>query len=113
MNISQQNLYQRLSSGFIDYIAHNVVGENQVKVEFAGRFAQRKVVWLATIRCLPNGIGSKQYIDVQLKESGNPRVEIGLPLETVDEPTILKSILMIRHYKNLKEGRHEFSGREK
>ena len=113
MNISQQNLYQRLSCSFIDYIAHSGVGENQVKVEFTGTFDQRNVVWLATIRCLPGDIGHKQYIDVQCKETEHPLVEIGLPLETIDEPAILKSILMIRHYKNLREGRYEFSGREK
>jgi len=113
MNIPQQNLYQRLSSSFIDYIAHSVVGECQVEVEFTGQFAQRNVVWFATIRCLSADKDRKQYIDVQLEEAENPRVEIGLPMKTIDEPAILKSILMIRHYKNLREGRHEFSGSEK
>lgn len=113
MNISQQNLYQRLSSSFIDYIAHSVVGESQVEVEFTGKFAQHNVLWFATIRCLSADKDRKQYIDVQLKSADCPRVEIGLPLNMIDEPAILKAILMIRHYKNLREGRHEFSGREK
>lgn len=113
MNISQQNLYQRLSSSCIDYIAHSVVGESQVEVEFAGKFVQRNVVWIATIRCLSADKDRKQYIDVQLGEADSPRVDIGLPLNTIDEPAILKSMLMIRHYKNLREGRHEFSGRGK
>ncbi|WP_455202770.1 hypothetical protein, partial [Kaarinaea lacus] len=97
----------------IDYIAHSVVGESQVEVEFTGRFAQRNVVWFAIIRCLSADRDRKQYIDVKLEGTARPRVEIGLPLNTIDEPAILKSILMIRYYKNLREGRHEFSGREK
>ncbi|MEJ2179618.1 MAG: hypothetical protein P8Y28_04080 [Gammaproteobacteria bacterium] len=113
MNISQQNSYQRLSSSCIDYIAHSVVGESQVEVEFAGQFNQRDVVWFATIRCLPADKKNKQYIHVQLEENQSPRVEIGLPLERIDEPAILKSILMIRYYKNLRVGMHEFSGRDK
>jgi len=113
MSKSHQILYQQLSSSCIDYMAHSVVGEGQVDVEFVGQFARHDVVWFATIRCLSADTDRKQYIDVQLEETKNPRVEIGLPLETIDEPAILKSILMIRHYKNLREGRHEFSGGEK
>ena len=115
MSISQQNIYQQLSASCVEYIAHNLVGNTllgstRVDVEFVGRFAQRNVVWFASIRCLPSDNGMKQYIDIQARDPDAPRVDIGLPLNNIDEPAILKSILMIRQYKNLGEGRHEFSG---
>jgi hypothetical protein len=107
-----QNLYLALTKSCVEYIAHGVVGEKEVSLEFAGRFESRPVVWLATIRCLPDdyGAGRQQYIDVQGTGSSCLRVEVGLPLQAINESDVLKTIMMIRQYRNLRRGRHEFSG---
>ncbi|MCI0505976.1 MAG: hypothetical protein L0Z73_07665 [Gammaproteobacteria bacterium] len=108
-----QNLYRALTSSCVEYIAHSVAGEKEVSLEFAGRFECRPVVWFATIRCLPDnnsGVRQQQYIDVQGNESAHLRVEVGLPLKVINESDILKTIMMIRQYRNLRRGRHEFSG---
>ncbi len=35
-------------------------------------------------------------------------IEIGLPVERIDVPTINKTVVMIRQYKKLSLGRHDF-----
>ncbi|WP_455221352.1 hypothetical protein [Kaarinaea lacus] len=102
-------------SSCVEYIAYSAVGEKEVTVAFAGQFESRPVVWNAIIRCLSadDSEQRQQYINVQVKDSSCPDVTIGLPLPTINEPDILKSIMMVRQYRNLRRGRHEFLGRQK
>jgi hypothetical protein len=106
-----------LTRGVIAYIAHNPVGGSRVRVDFAGRFVGHPVIWRATIVALGRE-ATKQYIDVQtiggLRQSEDLLpVEIGLPLNTIDEPDVLKTIIMMRQYKKLGPGKHEFIGSAK
>ena len=98
-----------LTCGAIDYIAHDPVGEGRVRVEFAGQFEGRPVIWQATIIAMDRN-DTQQYIEVRVPPEGSPVVEVGLPLSAINEPDILKTILMVRHYKNLRRGRHSFAG---
>jgi len=111
----QDDLYQALESSCVEYIAKSAVGELEVAVAFTGQFESRPVIWCATICCLAEGIEEqrKQFIDIRVKDPSRPKVTIGLPLKTINEPDILKSIMMIRQYRNLRRGRHEFSGSRK
>ncbi|HEY5604222.1 MAG TPA: hypothetical protein VIM41_14055 [Gammaproteobacteria bacterium] len=106
-----QDLYWALQSACVEFIAHSAAGECEVNVEFTGWFESRAVVWLAAIRCLPPG--AQQYIDVQVDNPAYPRIDIGLPLTAINVPDILKTIMLVRQYKNLHRGRHEFSGGRK
>jgi hypothetical protein len=36
------------------------------------------------------------------------KIEIGLNLPKIDETTILKTIIMVRQYKRLSHGRHDY-----
>jgi hypothetical protein len=96
----------------VEYLAHSPVGESRAVVEFTGSFEGHPVLWQATIVALNAASSSPvdQYITVDLELDAAPRVEIGLPVAIVSEPTILKAITMLRHYKNLRRGRHEFQG---
>ncbi|MGD8571205.1 MAG: hypothetical protein PVF34_08235 [Gammaproteobacteria bacterium] len=106
---SHSSTSQLVGHHTIDYIAHSAVGERRVHVEFAGRYGGEPVIWQATIVAL--GVGtSRQYIDVQIPTGRSPRIEVGLPLDCIREPDILKTMMMIRHYKKLSHGRHEFGG---
>lgn len=111
----QDDLYQALQSSCVEYIAHSAVGEVEVAVVFTGQFESRPVTWRATIRCLAEDIDEqpKQFIDIRVNDPSRPEVTIGLPLKTINEPDVLKSIMMIRQYRNLRRGRHEFSGSQK
>jgi hypothetical protein len=98
----------------IEYLAYSPVGEAEVRVAFADTFEARPVVWCATIRCLPeDSDNQQQYIEVQVDDPLHPTVRVGLPLPMINEPVILKTIKMIRQYKNLRRGRHEFLGSQK
>lgn len=98
----------------IEYLAYSPVSEAEVRVAFADTFEARPVVWYAIIRGLPaNTNNQQQYIEVQVDDPLHPTVTVGLPLSVINEPAILKTILMIRQYKNLRRGRHEFSGSQK
>ena len=40
---------------------------------------------------------------------GGVKIRIGLQLERIDPQVILKTIIMVRKYRRLRTGRHEFS----
>jgi len=73
---------------------------------FAGHMQGQAIMWQARVCAL--GEGRRSYIDVQNIDNGTGAIEIGLPVEVVDTPTLNKTIVMIRQYKNLRPGRHEF-----
>lgn len=99
----------------VEYIAYSTVGQREVNVAFAGRFESLPVVWNAIIRCLPADANElqQQFIDINAQDPIRPEITIGLPLATINEPDILKTIMMVRQYRNLRRGRHEFLGRRK
>ena len=86
---------------------------------FCGPFAQQTVIWdahlytleyyLRQIQQLRSSCSSRQFILIQ-KAMPEPlfKVEIGLNLAVIDEPAIRKTMTMLRQYKRLKEGRHDF-----
>ena len=90
----------------------------QARFSFVGQFQNREVVWDTTLQTL------LQYHTEQLTQTApvvrSPFMEIGaakeagrairvvLDIARIDEPAILRSIIMIRQYKRLRAGRHEF-----
>ena len=122
----KNQLFKRLTESSIHYVAKMALGEGRAVVEFAGQFQGRPVIWQATIIALNAVLNAEQdsqpsqsavqYIDVienQSPEDELLQVEIGLFVTQVDEPTVIKVITMMRQYKNLRQGRHEFSGARK
>ena len=106
-------LYKQLTNSRIEYIAHSVLGEAKASIAFAGQLEGQSVIWHATLIALKAGGAESviQYIDVTGQHNSDGyAVEIGLPVYAIDEPTVLKSITMIRQYKKLHQGRHEFQG---
>lgn len=119
-------LYRCLEDSCIDYLALTPLGGPHATIQFVGKFEGESVLWTATIFALKSPQTGpdvnvrvknkdKQYIDIALKNgSGVERdVEIGLPISSVDESTILKTMTMLRQYKNLHRGRHEYRGLHK
>lgn len=95
--------------------------DDRVHIRFTGPFQGRQVIWDASITTLEReyrirsssrqpqvATGLRQFIDVS-PDGGNTRVlRIGLNVEQIDDTVIRKAIIMIRQYKRLHEGRHEY-----
>ena len=97
------------------------ISDQSVKLEFAGVFEGKEITWDARIKTL-----SACYLDLQGREfnSQHPvelrqfieirecnqsyHAEIGLNLKQIDEPAIKRTIIMMRKYKRLHLGRHEY-----
>lgn len=90
-------------------------------VRFTGPFQGRQIIWDARIVTLEQacrerqsgrwpgaGPGLRQFIEVGSVDNGIRTLRIGLNVERIDEPVILKAIIMIRQYKRLHEGCHEY-----
>jgi len=122
-------LYNQITNSCIDYLALSPLGENHARVQFTGQFEQQPVVWEATIIGLsvpaqaPMGSTKQsrandkatQYIEITHVSRGSPirQVEIGLLVAVIDEATVLKTMIMLRQYKNLRNGRYSFQGLHK
>lgn len=97
------------------------MGVDKLRVQFNGQFAGNAVLWDATIVTLNRYLNEKfggrgrstvihPFLEVSAYEqtSAVVPIEIGLPVLRIDRPTILKTIIMVRQYKRLTLGRHEF-----
>jgi hypothetical protein len=94
--------------------------DHHAQVRFTGRFEGAEVVWDCEFVTLqseqqrgppapaadPGPLSS--FIEIgEPGERGVP-VRVGLDLARIDRPAILKMIVMMRNYKRLRRGRHEF-----
>ena len=85
---------------------------------FTGIFAQKSLIWDAHLYTLayyfnrvvessqPHRV--KQFIEVGEHTCNGRRIDIGLHLPVIDEPAIIKTMIMIRQYKRLASGRYEY-----
>jgi hypothetical protein len=108
-----------LSAHGRDYLVITRSGDQRVQVRFCGPFQGRPVVWdcdFITLaaesgRCRENGaaVGSlRNFIEVGAPAAHGVPVRVGLSLARIDTPAIEKMIVMIRNYKRLRPGRHEY-----
>ena len=112
----------RLAETGGDYLCASAVGDTAVRVFFLGRFKNRTVVWDTTIYTLKRyhqahtsasvspqrSFSARPFMEIMGSIDGSLRLKVGLDLPAIDEPTIKKTIIMIRNYKRLKPGRHEW-----
>jgi hypothetical protein len=81
---------------------------------FIGPFGGHSVIWNARLSVLPpspeGAAPPRQFIEVTPRDSLNYDLNIGLAVSRIDTAAILKTIVMIRQYKRLRPGRHEFGG---
>ncbi len=94
--------------------------EAQARVRFVGRFQGEDVVWDCRFVTLdeerrryevPGALTAQpmaNFIDIGSPGATGVPLRVGLELERIDHPAILKMMVMIRNYKRLKPGRHEF-----
>lgn len=92
--------------------------EQHSHIEFNGQFQGKDVLWdthFYSIKgyCSEKNIhetNMKQFIDIQQPESDNSRLQltIALNINKVNHQNIQKMMIMIKQYKNLSLGRHEY-----
>lgn len=88
-------------------------------LRFTGPFHGEKVIWDATLMSLTYYLGklaasgrsnpaARQFIDVGSNSASGRRITIALQIPAIDEPTIRKAMIMVRQYKRLAPGKHEY-----
>ena len=115
------NFKQRLTKSGKNFLALSPVPALKVHLQFTGSLDQQEVVWDTTIQTLashlaehPHEKPSKQSFEVRSfmqvgpPQNGISALKIVLAVPLIDEPTIKKTIIMVRCYKRLKVGYHEF-----
>jgi hypothetical protein len=86
-----------------------------------GEFLGNEIVWDATVVALlalyrerPQQAGSRKgrtlrpFIEIGESTPRGVALTVALDVNVIDEPAVLKTIVMIRNYKRLRRGRHEF-----
>ena len=109
----------RLENEQVDYLHMTPPQDACVQIRFIGTFAGRPVIWDAKIMTLvhpgaaaaggSHASGKHQFIDIDTDGNDIRGIRIGLSLGRIDEPAILKTMIMIRKYKRLHTGYHVFN----
>lgn len=91
---------------------------HQARFSFAGRFQNQDVLWDTTLVTLahyhheqpsaPQALERFPFLEIGAETATGRVLRVALDIEQIDEPAILRTIIMIRQYKRLHEGRHEF-----
>lgn len=113
---------QRIAASNKPFEALEPLGGASARMRFTGLFCNEDVLWDARVmtleavlqQALDNGdpppIGPQQFIDIGTDGPEGRRIEIGLHVPIIDEPTLWKTVTMIRNYKRLRFGRIEWGG---
>ena len=90
----------------------------QARFRFTGRFQDREVVWDTTLLTLAHyhneqaavaqAVERSPFLEIGAETATGRALRVALDIERIDEPAILRTIIMIRQYKRLRLGRHEF-----
>jgi len=109
----------RLENEQVDYLHMTTPHDTCAHIRFIGLFASRPVIWDAKIMTLAHADAviednrhtpaTHQFIDIDTEGNDIRGIRIGLSLERIDMPTILKTIIMVRKYKRLHTGYHAFN----
>jgi hypothetical protein len=107
---------QQLASHQRKFEVTTPLGEAACHLRFTGPFQGEKIIWDAYLQTLSYYVSKhslqdqpvRQFIEVGDAGEHGRLIQIALNLPSIDEPVVLKSLIMIRQYKRLAPGRHEF-----
>lgn len=120
MDVARINLIHTGRTALTDELCYTLLEPalpGRVRFTFAGRFENQDLHWDATLLALapdPDSGGAagyrvvRQFIDIGELTSHGRAIVIGLGVPTIDEAVIQRTIIMVRQYKRLHPGRHEF-----
>jgi hypothetical protein len=79
-------------------------GDARTDIRFSGPFEGRDVVWAARVEATRG----RQFIAIGEPDGAVFPLHVGLNVGIVDAPVLARTVIMIRRYKRLRRGRHEF-----
>ncbi|VAW68214.1 hypothetical protein MNBD_GAMMA09-1797 [hydrothermal vent metagenome] len=101
------------------YLQHGVVPSTKIYIHFEGKFQGVDVVWHACTQAVDDySVQSKvlqdprQFINVYIEE-GVYYIGVALNVPLINRVVIEQTIIMIRKYRRLQIGRHEYGARSK
>lgn len=111
-----QTFEQQLSNRGQKYELLSPLGEGSCHIRFTGPFLNELIIWDAYLQSLSYYVSEldqratpvRQFIHIGEDTEQGRIIRIGLNVPAIDEPVILKSLIMVRQYKRLKLGRHEY-----
>lgn len=90
----------------------DTIGGSRLRLRFQGPFEGNTVTWDATFIALTANQETPPYpgnfIDIGETGAEGIRLTVGLSVPCIDLPTVRKAMMMIRQYKRLRRGRHEY-----
>ena len=107
----------RAPAGGSDFECLSSLGGQRARVRFRGRLGGLPVTRDATLLTLAawrrdNRIGHedpvRQFIEVARAGATGVALTVALAVPAIDLPTVRKTVIMIRNYKRLAPGRHEY-----
>lgn len=99
----------RADLGGADYRVDTDLSGTRARLRFIGRFQGEDVVWDAELIALAaDDPTAAQFLDVGAPTVRGIPIRIGLSVPCIDRSTVMKAIIMVRNYKLLHPGRHEF-----
>lgn len=85
---------------------------------FVGQFKNEEITWDATLLTLERyhaeqphssqAVQRSPFLEVGAQTTSSRALRVVLDVAQIDEPTILRSIIMVRQYKRLSLGHHDF-----
>jgi len=101
------------------FILHTTLPSDKVYLEFEGVLDNKPVLWHACIRTMQeyanhHSVSSdpRQFINIGVLNDVY-KLEVGLNIDQIDQSAVERTIIMIRKYKRLCSGRHEYGARSK
>jgi len=91
--------------------------ENEAHFTFDGPFEGETITWDARLIALGRLAGRDtprangpltSYIEIGDLSTRGRTITVGLDVPVIDEPTILRTVVMIRQYRRLRRGHHKF-----
>jgi len=100
-------LKSQMMASSSEFLCFSELPNTLVEVLFIGRFQDRDVVWEMRLRSIGEQ-GKLSFMEITPDPSGNMLLKIELAVSMIDETIIKKTIIMIRNYRRIKVGRHEW-----
>ncbi len=101
------------------FLLHTALPSDKVYLEFEGVLCNEPVLWQACIRtiqeyanCHSVSSDPRQFINIEVLNDVY-KLEVGLNIGQIDQSAVERTIIMIRKYKRLRSGRHEYGARSK
>ena len=116
MPVEDPNAYSADAARFSDYLRSTgqdwlLVSQDddqRARVRFTGLFQGGAVVWDCCFMTLDSTAACRNFIEIEEAGAQGVPLTVGLALACIDRSAIEKMVIMIRNYKRLRPGRHEY-----